>query len=300
MMPERHPSPSNERVASGPLLARGDIPNIFHFVFGLSPQAEPMHIVHYLCLESCRRVYRPDAIHFHYRHEPHGEWWQRIRAHLTPHRLSEERQGADVRRYRETQEGRFIERAGWTYAHEADFIRLDVLQKWGGVYADMDTLFVQPLPRRLFRHDFVIGEEPPFPGEDGVLRPSLCNAMMLARPGAAFPACWRARMTEAFDGTWSRHSCQEAARLWSQMPGTLHVVPQRYCYLHAATRDGIHALLETLDPDFHDVYSLHLWAHLWWDEWRTDFTSFHAGLVTPEHIRSVDTTYNVIARAFID
>ena len=80
----------------------------------------------------------------------------------------------------------------------------------------------------------------------------------------------------------------------------VHVVPQRYFYRHPPTRDGIRTLFETLDPDFHDVYSMHLWAHLWWDAWRTDFTSFHAGLVTDEQIRTVDTTYNVIARGFLD
>jgi hypothetical protein len=224
-----------------------DIPNIFHFVFALSPQTEPMHIVHYLCLESCRRVYRPDAIHFHYRHEPHGDWWDRIRPHLTLHRVAGERSVANVSCYRETQEGRFIQKAGWTYAHEADFIRLDVLRECGGVYADMDTLFVQPLPRRLFQHEFVIGEESPLPGSDGVMRPSLCNAFMLSRPGAAFVRQWRMRMADAFDGTWSRHSCQQAAILWSELPHAVHVVPQRYFYLHAPTRAGLHALLESCD-----------------------------------------------------
>ncbi|HVN35347.1 MAG TPA: glycosyltransferase [Casimicrobiaceae bacterium] len=277
-----------------------EVPNVFHFVFGLAPQSGPLHVVHYLCLESCRRVYRPDAIHFHCRHEPHGEWWERIRPHLTLRRISGGPQGGDARRYAETEEGRFIERAGWTYAHEADFVRLDVLAAEGGVYADMDTLFVQPLPRRIFGHDFVIGEEPPLPGADGVLRPSLCNALMLARPAAAFAVRWRARMAEAFDGTWSRHSCVEAARIWAELPDAVHVVPQRYFYRHAATRAGIAALVEAFDPDLHDVYSMHLWAHLWWDAWRTDFTTFHAGLLTAEHIRSVDTTYNVVARGFLD
>jgi hypothetical protein len=107
-------------------------------------------------------------------------------------------------------------------------------------------------------------------------------------------------MGEAFDGTWSRHSCVEAARLWAEIPDAVHVVPQRYFYRHAASRAGISALFEAFDPDLHDVYSLHLWAHLWWDSWRTDFTTVHAGLLTPEHIRSVDTTYNVIARGFLD
>jgi Glycosyltransferase sugar-binding region containing DXD motif len=277
-----------------------DVPNTFHFVFGLRPQTEPMHIVHYLCLESCRRVYRPDAIHFHYLHEPHGARWERIRPYLTLHRVTGERRIADSPRYRDTEEGRFIHKAGLSYAHESDFIRLEVLLKFGGIYADMDTLFVQPLPQRLLQHDFVLGEEPPQRGGDGVLRPSLGNAMMLSRPGAAFPTRWRDRMFEAFDGTWSRHSCQEAAGLWSYMPEAVHVVPQRYFYRHPPTRDGVRVLLEALDPDFHDVFSLHLWAHLWWDAWRTDFTAFHAGMITEEHIRSSDTTYNVIARGFLD
>ena len=277
-----------------------EIPNIFHFVFGLRPQTEPLHIVHYLALESCRQVNRPEAIHFHYRHEPHGPWWERILPHLTLHRVGGERQVAHTSRYAETEEGRLIERAGWSYAHEADFIRLDALLAAGGVYADIDTLFVQPPPRHLFREDFVIGEEAPQVGADGVLRPSLCNALMLSRAGAAFPARWRERMDDVFDGTWSRHSCQEAARLWATMPDDVRVVPARYFHRHAPTRAGLHALFEAVEPDLRDVCSLHLWSHLWWDAWRTDFTAFHAGLVTEEHIRTLDTTYNVLARGFLE
>ena len=37
----------------------------------------------------------------------------------------------------------------------------------------------------------------------------------------------------------------------------VHVVPQRYFYRHAATPAGLYSLLESLDPDLHDVYSLH-------------------------------------------
>jgi hypothetical protein len=57
-------------------------PRDFHFVFGLREQREPFHILHYLCLASCRAVNRPHAIHFHYRHEPFGPWWEKIKPHL--------------------------------------------------------------------------------------------------------------------------------------------------------------------------------------------------------------------------
>ena len=36
--------------------------------------------------------------------------------------------------------------AHYSYAHHADFLRLDALAQWGGIYADLDSLFVAPLP----------------------------------------------------------------------------------------------------------------------------------------------------------
>lgn len=277
-----------------------EIPNEYHFVFGLRPQTEPMHVAHYLCLESCRQVNRPDAMHFHYRHEPHGDWWDRIKPQLTLHRVGKAPQAPLVRPGDESAEARVIRESGWLYAHEADFVRLNVLLESGGVYADMDTLFVQALPQRLFDCEFVLGEEPPQAGALGVLRPSLCNAVILSRPGAPFAARWLDEMRRVYDGSWDRHSSREAARLWGEMPAALHVVPQRFFYRHAFTREGLHTMLAGFDPDYTDVYSMHLWAHLWWDEARTDFTDFHAGLLTEAFIRSEDTTYNVIARQFLD
>jgi hypothetical protein len=272
----------------------------FHFVFGLAPQREPLHIVHYLCLESCRQVNRPSAISLHYRHEPHGPLWERIRPHLTLRPIPATVSLPDAARYDATDEGRLIRERGWTYAHEADFLRLSILLEEGGVYADMDTLFVKALPTRWLHEPLVIGEEAPEPGADGVLRPSLCNAVMMAQPGAEFARTWLARMAQVFDGTWSRHSNQEAARLWGEMPNAVHVVPQSCFYKHAATRGGVRTLLEGHDPDTSGVYSLHLWAHLWWDAWRTDFTTVHAGTIDEDYVRTRKTTYAVLARRFLD
>jgi len=277
-----------------------EIPKEFHFVFGLAPQREPMHVIHYLCLESCRRVNQPAAMYFHYRHEPHGEWWERIRPRLTLRCIAEAASFPDPARYAASDEGRFIRDHGLTYAHEADYLRLAILLEAGGVYADMDTLFVRPLPSHLYAKPFVLGEEAPLPGADGVLRPSLCNALIMARPGASFAQRWLGRMRECFDGTWSRHSNQEASRLWGEFPGEIHVVPQPCFYKHAASRRGLRTLLEGRDRDAADVYSLHLWAHLWWEARRTDFSVVHAGVITPDYIRSKETTYTLLARRFLD
>ena len=271
----------------------------FHFVFGLHPQVTPMHVIHWLCLESCRQVNAPRAIHFHHRHLPHGRWWDRIAPHLVLHRVGAPAQGFDPARYAGSAEGRLIASAGWDYAHEADFLRLEILAAHGGVYADMDTLFVDAYPDRWYANECVLGEEAAQPDAQGVLRPSLCNAMIMAAPHAAFLTRWIAVAREAFDGTWSSHSCQAAARLWGSHADEISVLPQQACYRHAASPAGIASLFTANDRDLRSVYSLHLWAHLWWSRARTDISAFHAGLVTPAWLNSADATYAVLARRFL-
>lgn len=270
----------------------------FHFVFGLRPQAEPFHLVHFLALESCRRTQSADAIHLHCRHLPWGSWWDRIAPHLAIHRVGEAPRGFDPARYAETSEGRLIAEHGYDYAHEADFLRLEILRDGGGAYADVDTLFVERYPDAWFAHDCVLGEEPAIAGPDGVLRPSLCNAVILARAGSRFVSRWLDDARVSFDGTWNRHSCAVASRLWREAPGEVHVLPMRRLYRHGPTRAGIAALFEQLDDRLDGVASLHLWAHLWWDARRVDFSRFHAGLVTPEWIARGEATVAAIARRF--
>lgn len=278
-----------------------EIPHRFHFVFGLQPQTEPFHLAHYLCLESCRRINTPEAIVFHYHHEPRGPWWDRIRPYLTLSRIEPEGFVTGSPRYLEHDEGRLIRRLGLDYAHQSDFLRLKVLIEHGGVYADIDTLFVNPLPAALYAQPFVIGEEDPVAplGADRA-EPSLCNALLMARPGSGFARAWLARMYEVFDGSWSRHSCTEAARLRAVMPDDVHVAPSRYFYPFMWTANGLANLFERRVPVMEGVLSLHLWSHLWWDPRRIDFSRFHAGLLTEEYVRRGETTYAAAARQFLE
>ncbi len=272
----------------------------FHFVFGLREQREPFHILHYLCLASCHAVNRPDSLNFHYRHEPFGPWWDRIKPYLHLVCAPDVVAGFAPARYADSAEGRFIERLGLSYAHEADFLRLDVLIAHGGVYADMDTLFVRPYPDDWFAEDFVIGEEaaPHEPGR--IIRPTLCNAVMFAQPASRFARVWRERMAAVFDGSWSNHSCHEAARLWQHMPDALRVLPREYFYRYGSTIAGLHTLLDECDRDHADLYSVHQWAHLWWQAARTDFSIVHAGEIDEAWIRSRDCTLARLARRFLD
>jgi hypothetical protein len=270
----------------------------FHFVFGLKPQTEPLHLAFYLALESCRRVNEPEAIHFHYRNEPFGEYWDRIKPYLQLHRVSQH-YTFDEQRYVATLDGRYVLHYGLQYAHEADVLRLEVLRDSGGCYADMDTLFVRPYPDELFTREFAIAEENAVFGARGVRTPSLCNAVMFARPGATFTKRWLADIPSSFDGSWSAHSCQTAARIARDDPNRVTILPRGWFYRFGTSPPSLTALFEESHPLPHDLLSIHLWAHLWWHEDRTEYSRFHAGLLTEQYVREANTTFASIARQFL-
>lgn len=269
------------------------IPNRFHFVFGLKPQSHPFHLIHYLCLASCLGVNAPEAVYLYYHYEPHGRYWDLIRDRLIPIQIPSV---TFIDRFRYT-DGSV---ARYRYAHAADFVRLEKLLGHGGIYADMDTLFVNPIPRALYDKSFVIGrEDHVYDTHTRQWRPSLCNAFLMAERNAPFGTLWLNQFQSAFDGTWSNHSTLLPHTLAEQHPDLVHIEPPRTFYKHMWTRAGLHTLLEGLDLDNAGVVSFHLWAHLWWSRWRRDFSAVHGAQITEAHVRNVDTTYNVVARPFL-
>jgi len=271
------------------------IPRQFLFIYGLKRQRQPFHLCHFLCIESCFRVHQPRQIFFFYHYEPYGPYWELAKQRLTPvriarnHHISFFRYGLNNRSCRK-----------YRYAHQSDFIRLEKLLELGGVYADIDTLFVQPFPAELWEKEFVLGQEEDIVCQgSGEKRHSLCNALIMAKKDAAFGRSWLERMDSAFNGTWSAHSTLLPYELSREYPQMIHIEPARSFYKHLWTPQGLQTLLQGCDGDFRGVYSMHLWAHLWWSEKRCDFSQFHAGLLTDKYIREVDTTYNIVARRFL-
>jgi glycosyltransferase involved in cell wall biosynthesis len=271
------------------------IPNVAHFVFGLEEQREPFHFLHYASIESCRRQLEPETIYFHHRHLPSGPWWERIRSELTLVEVepAEEVLAADY------SAGHVP--GAFRYAHHADFIRLDALIERGGIYADIDTIFVRPFPRELHDEQFVIGREPPVRDErTGESRASLCNALLMSEPHAPFARAWRDRMAEELNGTWSNHSGFLSDELSRSMPATVLVLPESAFFSFPATRIGLARLLEERHALDAEALSIHLWAHLWWDAQRRDFSEAHAGLYTESSVGRMHTTLADAVRPYLE
>ncbi|MBV9410140.1 MAG: glycosyltransferase [Acidimicrobiia bacterium] len=270
---------------------------IVHFVYGLQPQREPFPLVHFLAVESARRMLRPDRIFFHVHELPFGEYWDRIspRVELVPVEpvtAVDERQADPlVRRY--------------LYAHHADVVRLDALLEHGGLYLDIDTLTIAAFPDHWWSAPFVIGRETiDVPLGDGRAGRALLNAVMLAQPGAPFARVWREQIIEAMDGSWSAHSCDLAARLADAMPDEVTVLPEEAFSRFGPTPTDLQALLmpssTRADRSLASSYVLHLCQHLWWERQRTDFVPWLAGPDTDErYIRDGLSVYARCARPFL-
>lgn len=266
----------------------GSIPNVFHFIFGLREQTEPFHLMHYLCLRSCLEVMKPEAVHLHYHHEPHGPLWDEIRPRLVLRRIDPVTPVSDYA-YADPAI------AAFGYAHAAAFLRLEVLIAEGGIYADMDSLFLRPFPETWRSLPCIMGQEKAPAGAEG----SLCNALIVAAPGAEFCRLWLEQMTAAFDGSWSNHSTLLPYRLATAHPQIIRVEPQASFFALDWTPKGIDSLFvrSVTIPD--TSYSLHLWAHLWFSAKRRDFSLFSGDLLTVDYLAFAETTYTRHARAFM-
>jgi hypothetical protein len=270
------------------------VPNVFHFVFGLRPQSEPFHLMHFLCLASCIAVNRPTRIVFHCEHEPWGPYWDRIRPaleirHIAPNQRIANFQYADpsVARYR--------------YAHLADIARLEILLAEGGIYADMDTLFVAPLPGKFFDQSCTLGRERADFKQNAIRSAggSLCNAWIMAERGAPFVASWLERFWTHFDGSWSGHSTSLPYQMSCERPDLVSIEPESSFFYLSWTPAGIRALFENRVALPQGIYSLHLWSHLWWERERRDFSCFHKGRLTPAYVRNAESTYAEFARPYL-
>ena len=270
------------------------IPRIFHFVFGLRPQTEPFHLMHYLCIASCLGINKPDAVMFHYQHMPWGPWWALIAPFLQLRKIEPDDFISSFS-YSDPKIGQY------RYAHLSDIARLELLIKFGGIYADIDTLFINALPERLFEHEFVMGREK-IDWKAAAAKAaggSLCNAFMMGTPDSDFAKLLLARTYESFDGTWSAHSTFLPYQLSREHPDWIHVEPEPSFFYYDWTKEGIRGIFEQPLTNLDEAYSIHLWSHMWWERQRTDTSYFHADRLTPEYVRFSRSTYAKLARPFL-
>jgi hypothetical protein len=273
------------------------IPNILHFIFGMAPDfgGKPFSLVHYLSVKSAVELNKPDAAYFHYQYEPTGEWWEKAKPLLTLVQITAPEEILGNKLYH--------------VAHKADVVRLKALKEMGGIYLDLDTISVKPLTS-LLHHSFAIGQErkPDFVPKNwrqrikyklGLLKTDtgtsgLCNAVLLSAKNSEFINLWlneyKTFRSTGRDKYWNEHSVLVPLALAAKYPEHItQLSPYAFHYpLYDAA--GLKMMFEEVHA-FPEAYLHHLWESFAWNTYMTK--------LTPELIRTTDTTYNLIARKYL-
>jgi hypothetical protein len=275
------------------------IPNVLHFIFGLSENfgGKPFSFSHYIAIRSAIIVNKPDDVIFHYEYEPSGEYWDLIKGEITLRKIEapSEIHGNKLSHV----------------AHKADIIRLQALYEIGGIYLDIDTISIKPLDS--FRKcSFAIGQELEQPVEytlkekfkkmiwHSTFRPfkvniaGLCNAIMLAEPGAIFIEHWlesyKTFRSNGNDQYWGEHSVLLPYKLSKTYPELLYIINPFAFHFPLHDQRGLELLFEK-SAYFPKAYIHHLWESASWDKYLKHLNA--------DNVRSENTTYNLIARKYL-
>lgn len=274
------------------------IPNIFHFVF-LTDEVggKPFTFSYYLAIKSAHDLNKPEKIFFHCRYVPTGHWWEQVAPLVEVNKVVPP---SHIH-------GNTLHHP----AHQADVIRLRMLQEMGGVYLDLDTICVKPLSV-FFNEKFVIGEEAALPAHYTLsqkvkkaittqsLKPffhppaGLCNAVILSEKGSDFIKIWlesyKTFRSKGPDEFWGEHSVRMPLKLSREHPDKLRVLNYKTFHFPLYDDYGIKSLFEQ-NVKYKSAYVHHVWESA---------SRPYLARLTPEYIKTVDTTYNLIARKFLN
>ncbi len=249
--------------------SRSAIPRIFHFITGFDSNfgGKRFSFIHAMAILSALRVNEGFVAHVYYEHEPDGPYWDLIKPHVVCIRIVAPREFC----------GHRIEH----FAHATAIARLQILLEHGGVYLDMDTICQKPFAP-LLDGAVVMGLEQISNGPTV----GLGGATIIAPPGAEFLRLW----LESYDDftVWNRFSVQLPMQLAEQHPELLKIEPAA-SFLWPCWDDAGIAALFLEDRAYPAAYSLHLWELKSWE---------HVKQLDANRVRTVDTTYNRIARRF--
>lgn len=274
------------------------IPNIFHFIFGMSPDfgGKPFSLVHYLAIKSAVELNKPEAAIFHYQYEPQGEWWEKAKPLLQLNKIVAP----------DTIFGNPLHHV----AHKADIVRLQALKETGGIYLDLDTISVKPLTG-LLEYSFVIGQElkagyipknwrQRLKHKLGLIKTNntgktgLCNAVLLAEKNSSFINRWleeyKTFRSQGRDKYWNEHSVLIPEKLAAAYPDEVTQLGPYTFHYPLYDEAGLRSMFEEVHA-FPEASLHHLWESFAWEKYMSKLTT--------DLVHTNDTTYNLIARKYL-
>jgi hypothetical protein len=248
------------------------IPKILHFCFGLSPKGGDWGLTHYACVKSAIDRIKPEQAFLYFEFRPSGSFWELTTKIVECQQVTAPRS--------------IFGNPLIHYAHRADVVRLEKLLSIGGIYLDCDV-FVHRNFDDLLNNAVVMGRQE----EQG-----LCNAVMLAEPGAAFLHRWydeyRSFRSTGHDRYWAEHSVIVPHKLARAHPDELTILGPEAFFRPSWEKDDLKSIFESSDPISNEgAYANHLWESWAWLAYLRD--------LTPGRVRAKDSNFHSWVRPLI-
>ena len=192
------------------------IPNVIHFI-KVDGGTRDFSFLHFVALYSAQKHFSPDAVILHCDMCPVGQWWEAAkRTGPAPLHLNIGLSGCF---FTWTVSGKAVKK----FQHRSDFARLCLLDRYGGVYSDLDSIALRKLGPELLcsGEDFVAGLE-----DDSTRNAAI--GVMLARPSSPYVRHFLEQTHKKFTGAWASHSVLLNAKLVGHDPRCLVVGTQNF------------------------------------------------------------------------
>jgi hypothetical protein len=264
------------------------VPNAVHFAYTspLDGTGIEFSLLHYCAVAAALRYGHADEVLIHATTTPDNYWWRRAEklARIVHTTVPEKRYNSEFRHP----------------AHQADAIRLNVLEERGGAFLDLDVLTLRPFEPLLKSPGVVVGME------DQI---AICPAVILAAPQAPFLGRWIAgydpRTSEwsgfrsaGQDEYWGELSTRYPLYLAGKHPDEVEVLhPSAFYPVHWRSKETERLYRAPEDgglraDELAESFTLHLWET---GQWAGRLQN-----LTVPAVRAADTTLGMLMSPLLE
>lgn len=227
------------------------IPKTIFYLFGLDESFcnKPFEYFHYLNILSAKKINFHYSINLCYYHRPNSIWFDKLEYDSICNLIKLDSLNVEV-------DGKKL---AYT-EHLSDILRLKLVNKYGGIYLDIDTICIKPF-NSLLNRQFVMGVEGANIGEgDSNVLVGLCNAVLISEVNSKFTNIWIEDYKNNYQVDWNYNSIKRPLQLSYEYPELIHVEPQSSFFKYSWEKHGKNAMFNS-NSDISDCFSLHLWEH---------------------------------------
>lgn len=182
------------------------VPNIIHYVW---LGQRKLDFFAYLSVMSSLYVFRAEVVYVHGDYKPQGALWAAVEKNPRVKFI-----------HRDLPNAVFGEPIKKFLSHSSDYLRGEILLRYGGVYADWDVIFLQELPFELRQHNTTVGVDWP---ETGAFPDVFNLGVLVSAPNAPFLRYFLESYRWYLDRHWSYNAIHMPYKVYEKQPRSLNV-----------------------------------------------------------------------------